>query len=154
MIDENSKPQDAQQTIAELQKRLEQEHNLRLAQKANMEMQAAKIQKLLYENEELGADKVQACEKLQGLLAILGTDQENAEITAAELKRWKELGQTKLASTLDAAEHQADILWSYVKAMGSPGHRAMMSFGALLGKCWLGRKLKSFCAAMLALKKA
>jgi hypothetical protein len=140
--------------IQELSAKLEREHNLRLGLRANLELQANKIQKLISENEELGADRAQALELFNKLLAILGTDEAHAEASVAELRKWKELGEQRLAPTLDAAQLQADILWSYVKAMQSPGHRLVAFLGGLVRGRWLGRKVKSMLAFLMALHQA
>jgi hypothetical protein len=140
--------------LQELSAKLEREHNLRLGLRANLELQANKIQKLISENEELGADRTQAMELLHKLLAVLGTEETHAETAVAELLKWKELGEQHLAPTLDAAQQQADILWSYVKAMQSPGHRFVSLLGGLLRGRWLGRKIKSVLAFLLALHEA
>ena len=147
-------PHNERGQLQELENRLEQERNLRMGLKANMELQAGKIQKLLHDNEELGADKAAALEQLARIQDCLNADPSNLEEKLEELRRWQELAQRKLGPTLESAEHQADILWSYVNAMGSPGHRLTIRLGTIAEKTWIGRKLKRVAAWLLALRRA
>ena len=113
-------------------------------------LQADKIRALLDDAERLGAENEaerRRADRLTDELASL-----NAVI--AELQPWKQLAVDRLGPNLPAAAHQLDVLWSYVAAMGSPGHRFITWCGKMAGKTLLGRFVKRCLNLLLVLRQA
>jgi hypothetical protein len=119
-----------------------------------LKLQAEKIRSLIEENEKLGARAVQAESLIHAICCSLNKKPDEVLVELEGLKRWRHIGATKLAPTVEQAEMQIDILWSYVKAMGSPGHRAVSFIGKRLGGFFLFRWLKNAAYALMALRQA
>ena len=110
----------------------------------NLRLQAKKIQDLLVENESLGA----AVKNLESKVTIL--EQENARLLG-----WYDMATKSLQTEdLNAAQEQVRVLWSYVHAMGSPGHRAVSFTSRQFGKLWIGRFCKRSAKWAYAVIKA
>ena len=114
------------------------------------EMQAKKINELISECEEMGAE-LKSLEALERRLLYIST---NSQAALSELFAWRHLGMTQLGPSIEGAQHQLAIFWGYVKAMETPGHRFVSFIGRGLSKNFLGRKLKDLLYALYALKES
>lgn len=88
-----------------------------------LQMQAGRISKLLEENERLGVDLQNVKAKFDSLVSLLNCSSEKAEREIESLIEWKKLAQEKLASTIDGAQKQVDLLWNCHKELNSSSHR-------------------------------
>ena len=118
------------------------------------ELQAKKIQTLLEDCERLGAEKGEIVDNYHQILQQLNTDPTGAAARVNELQRWEHLGKTRLAPTIQSAEHQAEILWSYVAAMSSPGHRLVSFLGRKLGRTWIAVKARDALLWLMAFRES
>ena len=107
-------------------------------------LQARKINALLVENEKLGSQN----HELQQKITLL--EHENSRLLP-----WYKLATSKLRTEdIQLADQQFDILWGYVHAMGSPGHRVVTFFSRQVSKLWLGRVCKRSLKWIYAIVKA
>lgn len=127
---------------------VEREHEKALQQ--IIDSQAAKIQQLLATAEQLGAE-LQTARRALKHLDVVSPDPEQAAI---ELLGWRELGQRRLGPHVPAASEAIDVLWSYHRALSSPGHRLVNSFSRRFGSTWLFRKARSAVQFLDALRQA
>jgi len=110
----------------------------------NLQLQAQKISQLLEENERLGSEGIKYKNEITAL---------HAEV--ARLQSWYSLASEGLNTTdLETARQQIAVLWSYVHAMGSPGHRMITFLGKTFGNNFIGRMLRKLVRLFTAIKNA
>ncbi len=123
---------------------------LHQAAQQTMRLQAQKIQLLLDDAERLGAENAAECRRSEDLARQI----QQLKVEISELVPWRELVTARLGPDLKAASNQADILWSYVAAMGSPGHRFVSWLGRTAGKTLFGRALRKLLNLVMVLRQA
>lgn len=123
---------------------------LLLRMEETLTSQAQKISQLLSASEVLGARLHESQEKC----ALLTEVNDEMKAKLAEAQHWKDMGVARLGPTFELANHQIDVLRSYVDAMGSPGHRFVTFAGKRLGGGVVGRMFRRALAAGIALKRA
>lgn len=129
------------------------DYEKRLAEKTSViALQAAKITDLLQINERLAFENQEAAAKLQRAAAIAGPG--DLEARMREAAAWRDLGRSRLGMTVQDASQHLDVLFCHARALASPGHRMVAFMGRKLGGTYIGRGVKKFLAALIALRNA
>lgn len=121
-----------------------------------IQIQAEKIASLIGKAEKLGAKASDSQEQVQKLLTSIQELEDQNQLLSREISRLREIEAVvvaRLGNTPEQISHQVDVLFSYVAAMGSPGHRAVTFLGKKLGRGRVGRVFRRAVMLGVAFRK-